>query len=214
MASKLASTTISQSRLSRANCCCGSARCFDEPEPRRLAASETTVVRFGRFAFSLERGELRAGDDPVRITEREREMLRLLERKRRRDRFSRGAVGIGRRRPGANGRRPRQSAAAQDRTRPCQSDILADGARSGISARRGPMSERLRIPQAALAGADPHALAAGGARPGGDAAEGPLQALAPDRDRADGAAPERGDARLHAASLGSGDPQALRGGGA
>jgi two-component system, OmpR family, phosphate regulon response regulator OmpR len=39
---------------------------------------ETSVVRFGRFAFSLERGELRAGDDPVRITEREREMLRLL----------------------------------------------------------------------------------------------------------------------------------------
>jgi two-component system, OmpR family, phosphate regulon response regulator OmpR len=39
---------------------------------------ETTVVRFGRFAFSLERGELRAGDDSVRITEREREMLRLL----------------------------------------------------------------------------------------------------------------------------------------
>src|SRR6202042_995539 len=39
---------------------------------------ETAVVRFGRFAFSLERGELRAGDDPVRITEREREMLRLL----------------------------------------------------------------------------------------------------------------------------------------
>jgi two-component system, OmpR family, phosphate regulon response regulator OmpR len=40
--------------------------------------SETTVVRFGRFAFLLERGELRAGDEPVRITEREREMLRLL----------------------------------------------------------------------------------------------------------------------------------------
>ena len=39
---------------------------------------ETSLVRFGRFAFSLERGELRAGDDPVRITEREREMLRLL----------------------------------------------------------------------------------------------------------------------------------------
>ena len=35
-------------------------------------------MRFGRFTFSLERGELRAGDDVVRITEREREMLRLL----------------------------------------------------------------------------------------------------------------------------------------
>ena len=136
------------------------------------------------------------------------------QRKCRRDRFSRGAVGIGRRRSGANGRRPRQSAAAQDRTRPCQSDIPADGARGGISANRGPMSERARIPQPAVAGADPHALAARGARPGGDAAEGPLQALAPDRDRADGAAADRGDVRIHAASLGSGDPQAFRGGGA
>ena len=39
---------------------------------------DTEVVRFGRFAFSLERGELRAGDETIRITEREREMLRLL----------------------------------------------------------------------------------------------------------------------------------------
>jgi two-component system, OmpR family, phosphate regulon response regulator OmpR len=39
---------------------------------------EKTIVRFGRFTFSLERGELRAGDVAVRITEREREMLRLL----------------------------------------------------------------------------------------------------------------------------------------
>ncbi|HEY1779172.1 MAG TPA: response regulator transcription factor [Roseiarcus sp.] len=39
---------------------------------------EATIVRFGRFTFSLERGELRAGEDPVRVTEREREMLRLL----------------------------------------------------------------------------------------------------------------------------------------
>ncbi len=50
---------------------------------RRTRASpaggpQMTVVRFGRFAFLLERGELRAGDEPVRITEREREMLRLL----------------------------------------------------------------------------------------------------------------------------------------
>jgi two-component system phosphate regulon response regulator OmpR len=39
---------------------------------------ETSVVRFGPFAFSLVRGELRSGEDVVRITEREREMLRLL----------------------------------------------------------------------------------------------------------------------------------------
>jgi len=35
-------------------------------------------VRFGPFTFHLQRGELRQGDTPVRITEREREMLRAL----------------------------------------------------------------------------------------------------------------------------------------
>lgn len=39
---------------------------------------ESSIIRFGRFAFSLERGELRSGEEIVRITEREREMLRLL----------------------------------------------------------------------------------------------------------------------------------------
>jgi two-component system phosphate regulon response regulator OmpR len=36
------------------------------------------VVRFGPFSFSLERGELRTNDEVVRLTERERDMLRLL----------------------------------------------------------------------------------------------------------------------------------------
>jgi two-component system phosphate regulon response regulator OmpR len=36
------------------------------------------TLRFGRFSFSLERGELRADDEVVRLTERERDMLRLL----------------------------------------------------------------------------------------------------------------------------------------
>jgi two-component system phosphate regulon response regulator OmpR len=39
---------------------------------------EPGIVRFGPFSFSLERGELRSGDEAVRVTEREREMLRLL----------------------------------------------------------------------------------------------------------------------------------------
>ena len=43
-----------------------------------VGGPERAVVRFGRFAFSLERGELRAGEETIRITEREREMLRLL----------------------------------------------------------------------------------------------------------------------------------------
>jgi two-component system, OmpR family, phosphate regulon response regulator OmpR len=35
-------------------------------------------VRFGPFTFSLERGELRANDEIIRLTERERDILRLL----------------------------------------------------------------------------------------------------------------------------------------
>ena len=38
----------------------------------------TPIIKFGPFSFSLERGELRSGDEIVRITEREREILRLL----------------------------------------------------------------------------------------------------------------------------------------
>ena len=46
-----------------------------KPAPPRPAAG---VIRFGPFSFSLERGELRAHDEVVRLTERERDMLRLL----------------------------------------------------------------------------------------------------------------------------------------
>jgi two-component system phosphate regulon response regulator OmpR len=46
-----------------------------KPSP---AAPGVAVVRFGPFCFSLERGELRANDEVVRLTERERDMLRLL----------------------------------------------------------------------------------------------------------------------------------------
>ncbi len=36
------------------------------------------LVRFGPYTFSLERGELRAGEELIKITDREREILRLL----------------------------------------------------------------------------------------------------------------------------------------
>ncbi len=52
---------------------------------RRAALPPTTPsepgpesVRFGPFLFHLQRGELRQGEEHVRITEREREMLRVL----------------------------------------------------------------------------------------------------------------------------------------
>ena len=47
---------------------------------RRVAPrpTEERQVMFGPFAFSLERGELRQGDEVIRLTDREREMLQLL----------------------------------------------------------------------------------------------------------------------------------------
>jgi two-component system phosphate regulon response regulator OmpR len=46
---------------------------------RRMAPPvRAAAVRFGEFSFNLERGELREGDDLIRLTEREKDMLRLL----------------------------------------------------------------------------------------------------------------------------------------
>jgi two-component system phosphate regulon response regulator OmpR len=39
---------------------------------------EDSTLRFGPFVFFLERGELRSGDEIIRLTEREREILRML----------------------------------------------------------------------------------------------------------------------------------------
>jgi two-component system phosphate regulon response regulator OmpR len=36
------------------------------------------AIRFGQFVFHIERGELRNGDETVHLTDRERDMLRLL----------------------------------------------------------------------------------------------------------------------------------------
>ncbi len=61
-------------------------------EPRELAlrianilkraqpavAPQVESVRFGPFVYHLERGELRRGDEVIRLTDREREMLRIL----------------------------------------------------------------------------------------------------------------------------------------
>jgi two-component system, OmpR family, phosphate regulon response regulator OmpR len=46
------------------------------PPPRDAAAPES--ISFGRFRFHLGKGELTQGDAPIRITDREREMMRLL----------------------------------------------------------------------------------------------------------------------------------------
>lgn len=49
-------------------------------QPRVAPPQEPTSVRFGPFVFHLDRGELRQGEDIVRLTERERDMLLLLAR--------------------------------------------------------------------------------------------------------------------------------------
>lgn len=42
------------------------------------SATRPELVRFGPFVFILDRGELRQGEDTVRLTERERDLLRAL----------------------------------------------------------------------------------------------------------------------------------------
>jgi two-component system, OmpR family, phosphate regulon response regulator OmpR len=46
--------------------------------PPRAIAGPPAAVRFGDFSFDLGRGELRQRDEIIRLTDREREMLRLL----------------------------------------------------------------------------------------------------------------------------------------
>ncbi len=43
-----------------------------------VASPAVESVRFGPFVYHLARGELRKGDDVIRLTDREREMLRVL----------------------------------------------------------------------------------------------------------------------------------------
>ncbi|MGH6768192.1 MAG: response regulator [Xanthobacteraceae bacterium] len=45
---------------------------------RQPAAQPAEFIRFGDFVFHVARGELRRGDEVVHLTDREREMLRLL----------------------------------------------------------------------------------------------------------------------------------------
>jgi two-component system phosphate regulon response regulator OmpR len=45
-------------------------------QPAAAPAAES--VRFGKFVFHIARGELRDGEEPVRLTDRERDMLRVL----------------------------------------------------------------------------------------------------------------------------------------
>ena len=50
----------------------------NSPTAPAAASNEPESVTFGPFSFHLQRGELRQNDEHIRITEREREMLRVL----------------------------------------------------------------------------------------------------------------------------------------
>ncbi|MEI7805403.1 MAG: response regulator transcription factor [Hyphomicrobiales bacterium] len=45
---------------------------------RPAAAAPAESIRFGKFVFHLSRGELRLGEEVIHLTDREREMLRVL----------------------------------------------------------------------------------------------------------------------------------------
>ena len=99
------------------------------PEPPPAADS----ISFGPYVFHLERGELRQGEEVVRLTDREREMLRVLC-------ATPGRNGIAacacRRRIGqrARGRCAGEPPAAQDRARSRQSAVHPGRARHRLSA--------------------------------------------------------------------------------
>ena len=125
----------------------------------RSASPRPSVVRFGPFLLSLERGELRAGDELVRITEREREMLRLLCANPGSS-VARGAAGSG--------------GAAQERTvdvlinrlrrkierDPANPVSSPDGARHRLSPDRRRMSAKPSFRTLRILAAGPRALAA------------------------------------------------------
>ncbi|MCW2318463.1 two component transcriptional regulator, winged helix family [Rhodoblastus acidophilus] len=48
---------------------------------RTSAPASSNPARFGEFCFDPDRGELKRGDEIIRITERERDMLRILSEK-------------------------------------------------------------------------------------------------------------------------------------
>ena len=92
-------------------------------------------IAFGPYVFHLERGELRQGEEIIHLTDREREMLRILCRHPGRDRAARRADRR-RHRQRARGRRADQPPAAQDREGSRQSAVPAGGARHRLSPRR------------------------------------------------------------------------------
>jgi two-component system phosphate regulon response regulator OmpR len=79
-ACRSAPTIMSPSRSSRANWCCGSAISSSAPRRRRCPGAGADRVR--PYVYHLDRGELRQGEEIIHLTDREREMLRILAARR------------------------------------------------------------------------------------------------------------------------------------
>ena len=104
------------------------------------ARPDGSALRFGPFVFFMERGELRHGEEIVRLTEREREILRLLGASPGASVSREALVRAGRQCPGAHDRRADQPAAPQDRTRSDQSALSPDRARVRLQTGRRSLS--------------------------------------------------------------------------
>ena len=135
-----ASTTISPNPTSRRSCCCGSVRSCGEPAAPRRRARTKPALRFGPFVFFAERGELRRGEEVMRLTEREREILRMLGATPGVSVSREALAGPARRGAGAHDRRADQPAAPQARARPRQSAVSADRARRRLQTGRRSMT--------------------------------------------------------------------------
>ena len=190
---------------------------------RPAATPAVESVRFGDFRFHIARGELKRGEEIIRLTDRERDMLRLLAATPGETVPRQALAGNGGAHRRARRRRAGQPPAPQDRARSGQSAAGADRARDRLPAGDDAMTT-LDVGIAALRSSLSALRSAGGRfydlcdRSGTTLqerhAEGPLCPRAADHHRADGGPAIGGRLRVHGAALEPGDAAAVRRGGA
>src|SRR3981189_3552476 len=95
---------------------------------------------FGPYVFHLDRGELRRGEETVHLTDRERELLRILAVARGETVPRSALTGGGGNTNGGGGEAPKHAAGPKAGARPRQSAVPAGGARHRLSAGRLPLS--------------------------------------------------------------------------
>ena len=91
-------------------------------------------ARFGDFVFHLARGELKRGEEIIHLTDRERDMLRVLSATPGETVPRMALAGGGGGRERARGRRAGEPPAPQDRARSREPAVRADGARHRLQA--------------------------------------------------------------------------------